>query len=642
MRRSPLYGIKRWLFARAGESLRGVRGPGYPFDMSRRRASCALRFIPHGQLLEKNYQEKNEMQRQIKPGKSSLSKQALSLALSFMMILSVITPFTNNTAYAAALPAAVEETQVGYNHYYGVLHSHSAYSDNQVRTSTPTTAFDYAKYTAGVDFLAVTDHSEYLDTAADPGDLYIGGGANGHLWESGQREADEANSDGEFVAIYAYEMTWPGMYPTPGFGHMNTFNTTGYVSVNNPRYAGNATSVNPFNYYDDIAAYEGSISMFNHPTGRGYVLGSGGVFGDFQQFAGWTPERDKAFSLIEIGNGSKQTTTALTGLGVLGELGNLLNSVAYIQMEKDFNVALEKGWHLAPTNNQDNHQANWGNANTHRTVLLAEDLTRESLYDAMRNRRAYATENQTMKIDYSVNGEVMGTIFEYNPDTLNISVSISNETNFIGTVSLVAGNRFQNGSTRVVKSETFNTFDAEWDFTIDAGFDYYYIKIQQPGSLNDGRHLSYTAPVWVNEAPDRIVSFDLNGGESEPIEDVIVTRDTVAEPENIPTRTGYTFIGWLLNGEAYDFDAPVTRDITLVADWECNSYAAEAFVTKLNGNKNDLTITVTETDAYGVESVYTETFSIRNNEAGLYAVNRFYVYVDTKGDVQIRAIYIAE
>ena len=555
-----------------------------------------------------------------------------------MMIFSVIAPFTS-TAYAAT----VEETQqAGYNHYYGVLHSHSGYSDNQVRTSTPTTAYDHARYTAGVDFMAVTDHSEYLDTASDLGDLYTGGGANGHLWESGLREADEANADGEFVAIYAYEMTWPGMYPTPGFGHINTFNTTGYVSVNNPSYAGNAASTNPFNYYDDIADYEGSISMFNHPTGRGYVLGSGGVFGDFQQFAGWTPERDKAFSLIEIGNGSKQTTTTLTGLGVLGEIGNLLNSVAYIQMEKDFNAALEKGWHLAPTNNQDNHQADWGSSNTHRTVLLAEDLTRESLYDAMRNRRAYATENQTMKVDYTVNGEVMGTIFDYNPDTLNVSVSISNETNFIGTVSLVAGNRFQNGSTRVIQSETFSTFDAEWDFTIDAGYDYYYIKIQQPGNVNDGRHLTYTAPVWVNEAPDRIVSFDLNGGEGEPVEDVIVTRDTVAVPEYTPTRTGYTFMGWLLNGEAYDFDAPVTSDITLVADWEINSYEVDAFVTKLNGNKNDLTITVIETDAYGVEFVYTKTFSIKNNEAGFYEVDRFYVYVDTKGNVKVQALYIVE
>lgn len=26
-------------------------------------------------------------------------------------------------------------------------------------------------------------------------------------------------------------------------------------------------------------------------------------------------------------------------------------------------MALDKGWHVAPTNNQDNHKGKWGNAN---------------------------------------------------------------------------------------------------------------------------------------------------------------------------------------------------------------------------------------------------------------------------------------
>ncbi|MCL2163521.1 MAG: hypothetical protein FWH55_03805 [Oscillospiraceae bacterium] len=65
-----------------------------------------------------------------------------------------------------------------------------------------------------------------------------------------------------------------------------------------------------------------------------------------------------------------------------------------------------------------------------------------------------------------------------------------------------------------------------------------------------------------------------------------------------------------------------------------------AFVTKLNGNKNDLTISIVEELSYGQINVYTQTFSINNNAAGSYQVGPYLVYVDTKGNDQIRACYI--
>lgn len=41
----------------------------------------------------------------------------------------------------------------------------------------------------------------------------------------------------------------------------------------------------------------------------------------------------------------------------------------------------------------------------------------------------------------------------------------------------------------------------------------------------------------------------------------------VSKPSN-PTRDGYTFKYWSLNGEEFDFDTPITNDITLVAEWK--------------------------------------------------------------------------
>ena len=66
-----------------------------------------------------------------------------------------------------------------------------------------------------------------------------------------------------------------------------------------------------------------------------------------------------------------------------------------------------------------------------------------------------------------------------------------------------------------------------------------------------------------------------------------------------------------------------------------------AEVEKLNGNKNNLTITVLEEYERGVWEV-TKTFSIDNNAAGTYQVGDHKVYVDTKGNTQIRECYIVE
>jgi hypothetical protein len=72
------------------------------------------------------------------------------------------------------------------------------------------------------------------------------------------------------------------------------------------------------------------------------------------------------------------------------------------------------------------------------------------------------------------------------------------------------------------------------------------------------------------------------------------------------------------------------------------SATPSAFVTKLNGNQNDLTISVVEAYSDGTEHVETKTLKINNNEAGIYDVGKYKVYVDTKGNNQIRACYIVE
>lgn len=65
-----------------------------------------------------------------------------------------------------------------------------------------------------------------------------------------------------------------------------------------------------------------------------------------------------------------------------------------------------------------------------------------------------------------------------------------------------------------------------------------------------------------------------------------------------------------------------------------------AYVEKLKGSRNNLTITVREKYSDGSVIDIKKTFLIENNSKGTYEVGEYKVYVDTQGNTQIREIYI--
>ena len=71
------------------------------------------------------------------------------------------------------------------------------------------------------------------------------------------------------------------------------------------------------------------------------------------------------------------------------------------------------------------------------------------------------------------------------------------------------------------------------------------------------------------------VTFDANAGGDEvkdmPIAVVVESGGKVTRPVAEPVRGGYTFLGWYAEasgGEAFDFDAPITKDTVIYAQWE--------------------------------------------------------------------------
>lgn len=72
------------------------------------------------------------------------------------------------------------------------------------------------------------------------------------------------------------------------------------------------------------------------------------------------------------------------------------------------------------------------------------------------------------------------------------------------------------------------------------------------------------------------IKFNSNGGSS--ISDQVVEEGNKVSRPNVPTKNGYKFLGWTLDGNEYNFDSSVNRDITLVANWTQKNYTVKVSI----------------------------------------------------------------
>lgn len=358
-----------------------------------------------------------------------------------------------------------------YGLYFGQLHAHTNLSDG---TGTVEQAFEHAANVENLDFLALTDHSNSFEGQSglpSAGTTHLGDENAEEVnasWREGREGARAITAqEGDFVGIYGFEMTWSGGAP----GHINTFNSEGFENRNAEPYRKGDNYEVLEAYYNTLNENPETISQFNHP---------GDTFGDFMDFALYDPVIDNQMTLIEVGNGE----------GAIGSSG-------YFPSYSYYTRALDKGWHVAPTNNQDNHKGNWGDSNTARSVVLSDGLSEDAIYDAMKNYRVYATEDNDLSILYSLNGNAMGSILD-EQDEINIRAEISDPTDITGETKVEV---IVNGG-QTLAEKTFTGGSATVEFNnLSTGYGYYYLRITQAD-----KQIAVTAPVWTGESVNAGIS----------------------------------------------------------------------------------------------------------------------------------------
>ncbi|WP_426106876.1 CehA/McbA family metallohydrolase [Massilia sp. TSP1-1-2] len=370
-----------------------------------------------------------------------------------------------------------------YTVYLANLHSQTNHSDgggpvgscsgSQAPLSAPfgpSDAFAYAKG-RGLDMLMTSEHNHMFDgssgtnTSANPATAKA-------LYQSGLTAAADFNAaNPNFLAVYGME--W-GVINNGG--HLNIFNSSDLLgweyNSSGQLIADILTEKTDYAGLYTMMRQRGYVGQFNHPSTSGQFL-VGGVP------LGYSADGDQAMALCEVLNTSAfsvNTTETETGRS---------------NFEAACQKALESGFHVAFSTNQDNHCANWGASYTNRTGILiptGTPLTQDSFVAAVKARRVFASMDKNSQLVLTANGHVMGERFA-NSGALNLVANYANTAGqTVSTVSIIEGVPGRNGTPTEVSSTASTTI------TPANGEHYYYAKVTQ----SDGKIL-WSAPVWVTQ-----------------------------------------------------------------------------------------------------------------------------------------------
>lgn len=396
-----------------------------------------------------------------------------------------VAPPTTGPAIAATTPIQTVPIQTappaaakGIHVYFGNLHSHTANSDG---AGTPAEAYAYARDTAKLDFLAITDHNHILFGKDKVPYADIEPTYSGTVQTACIPAAKAATVDGKFVALYGEEFSSMSQG-----NHVNVFDVPNVIDVPNGKFDG---LLDWMNAHRDTTGRPGVV-MFNHP-GLSYPLNAVGKkeYGrdDFGDDAGWIKKMGDVTSLIEILNGEPK--------------GDTYAHDAPQIMDGYLRIFLRLGFHLAPTGDQDNHHKQWGTITDARTGILAPELTKTALLSAMRQRHVFASEDKNLRLIFTVNDHLCGDILA-TPGPTKVAFHLDDPDEPDAKYSIDAYSGAINGenakivqTVAVAHEQAAGMFDGFDGPPLTTPGQFVYFRITQTSKNGNVDH-AWTAPVW--------------------------------------------------------------------------------------------------------------------------------------------------
>ena len=365
-----------------------------------------------------------------------------------------------------------EHPQVdGYKLFFGDIHTHSGQVMDECENKgcgmgTRVENYEYAKGAGGLDFYALTDHEWQIDPAKI--DEYMD-------------LADHYNQDDRFVCVPGFE------YTNLLYGHRNVYfrETGGTVFNTNTEWGRPTLDPARCNTPHDLwEAMERTgvpfITVPHHPSATSHPL----------NLDVYNPRFDRLYEVYSSWGSSEYYGDFPRGVSDRFRTGDLRN--AFRRGQRYGIIASSDGHDGHPGNAQSplvKHHHIFHFCGSGRAVVLADELTRAAVFDALHDRRCYATTGVPIVLDVRTNGALMGTELPSLPSGTVPQVKITcRGTNGLDHIRIV-----KNGEVAdTLPCHGAFAFDAEWEDTNYSEASSYYVRIVQKD-----RESAWSSPVWI-------------------------------------------------------------------------------------------------------------------------------------------------
>jgi hypothetical protein len=380
-----------------------------------------------------------------------------------------------------------------YYIFWGDLHSHSGWS----KDGQGTMSFEYARYTSCLDYFAPAEHVN-----GHPDDTF---GISEEEWTRIKDYIIEYHDPGVFIPVTAYETS----YRANEGGHHIVYFEHSDNSIHDIPLLPRQTYRTVFDIIDQLDQLPPHISAlyFPHFTGEfNYTAPSDPEWGldelsinqgDIPRLVGEeyiSPYR----TVFEIYSDHGQSEVYDPGHPLNGSL-----SFWFVQ------DALAMGEKLGFTAYTDNHLAKPGYPGSGKGAIMVPELSRSAVFQALRDRKVYATTGDRIIMDFRVNDTIMGGIVDINIDMVPQIELMFNDTATIERIEVLKWD-FMEGTYGDDYHPDFETI-REYDFTdgtihfeddfLDMDFyghAVYYLRVMQENEVRGKPVWAWSSPVWVN------------------------------------------------------------------------------------------------------------------------------------------------
>ena len=331
-----------------------------------------------------------------------------------------------------------------YKIFWGDIHCHLGYMDS---VGTTDKFYDYAK---NISFLDFVSHSEHMDSFSCERQA-----SNQTQWDIIRKETARHNQPGKFVTLLGYENSeiWDAniYFPDDNVSwHVDSFaeRLFDFARKNNAIVVPHMTTYPQRQRGYDWANYEEDVI----PVAEIYSShGSSEFFGGERPLVNCEPG---GYIVEALNRGLK--------LGFIGS---------------------SDGHDCMPGNSV------WGKYMNGLVAVYCKELTREAIFDAIKNRRCYATTNARILGFFDINGNISGSEIDYN-DNKPLMIKVE----FYGTGDIEIMQIIKNGKIISSTQGTGRNLEFELEDIPDKkGHNYYYVRMKQI----DGE-MAWLSPIFVN------------------------------------------------------------------------------------------------------------------------------------------------